>query len=149
MVGVNLTSWLIRGTVIRHWQWINMMAMRPHFQNWEYVHTLNIRRKIKKYYPSLQGDIMQKFYGFAASRKEKELWNKYDSFYGMTHHVWLRLVITKLVNKMPIKWGGTTNINMSEFFSKTSPSYYISHCKFEHIDCRRFWTKVTTINGVW
>ena len=99
---------------------------------------------------------MQKFYGFASSRTEKDLWNK--------------LVITKLINKMPIKWPGTVGINMTEFFERTSPSYFIygclllmflassflqvntltanSHCQFEHIDCRRFWTKVITINGV-
>ena len=50
-------------------------------------HSQHSAKKLKKYYPSLQGDIMQKFYGFASSRKEKELWNKYDSFKGMTHHV--------------------------------------------------------------
>ena len=60
---------------------------------------------------------MQKFYGFASSRTEKDLWNK--------------LVITKLINKMPIKWPGTAGINMTEFFERTSPSYFISHCQFE------------------
>ena len=30
----------------------------------------------------------------------------------------------------------------------TSPSYYISYCKLEHIDCRRFWRKKLTLSGV-
>ena len=62
--------------------------------------------------------------------------------------MWEKLVITKLTKKIILKWPGTDNINMTEFFDLTSPIYYIYHCQLEHIDCRGFWKKVKTINGV-
>ena len=77
---------------------------------------------------------LEKFYGRAESRAEKDLWGK--------------LVITKLTKRLGLKWPGTDNINMTEFFELTSPSYYIYYCQLEHIDCRGFWKKVKTINGV-
>ena len=36
---------------------------------------------------------MQRFYGYAATRRDRELWDK--------------LVIAKMINKLPIKWSGT------------------------------------------
>ena len=91
-------------------------------------------QKLAKYYPQLALSILEKFYGRASNRKEKELWSK--------------LVITKLTKYSDHVWPGTENINMTEFFERTSPHYYIYSCQFEHIDCRRMWRKVTTINGV-
>ena len=55
--------------------------------------------------------------------------------------------MTKLVNRLPLKWPGTGHVNMTEFFSNTSPMYYVTHCKLEHIDCRKYWRKVLTLNG--
>jgi len=83
--------------------------------------------------PELKSRTLEQLYGFASSRKEKELWNK--------------LVVTKLVNRLPLKWPGTGHVNMTEFFSSTSPMYYVTHCKLEHIDCRKYWRKVLTLNG--
>ena len=39
-------------------------------------------------------------------------------------------------------------INIAEFYLKTSPTYYISYCKFEHLDCRHLWRKKLTFNGI-
>ena len=77
---------------------------------------------------------MKKFYGHATSRNEMDLWSK--------------LTITKLAKSIHIKWPGTDEINMKQFFEQTSPNYYVYHCQFEQIDCRGMWKKVTTINGV-
>jgi len=39
------------------------------------------------------------------------------------------------------EWGnGLLNeINLTEFYRKTSPIYHVGHCQFEHVDCRRMW----------
>ena len=72
-------------------------------------HSQHSAYKVAAYYPSIGPNFMQKFYGFASSRTEKDLWNK--------------LVITKLINKMPINWPGTKGINMTRFFHLTELLY--------------------------
>lgn len=90
--------------------------------------------KLAQRYPAISIDQIKKFYGYASSRLEMDLWSK--------------LVITKLTKKLAIKWPGTDSVNMTEFFQNTSPGYFIYHCQFGHIDCRRMWRKVVTFYGV-
>ena len=93
-------------------------------------HSQHSLAKVQKLYPDLDPEIMQKLYGFASSREEKDLWNKLvitkDRFYSLkTDEFSLKTgkyrQRQKLVNKMPIKWPGTNDINMTEFFTTTSP----------------------------
>ena len=39
-------------------------------------HSQHSLAKVQKLYPDLDPEIMQKLYGFASSREEKDLWNK-------------------------------------------------------------------------
>ena len=77
---------------------------------------------------------MRKFYGHATSKNELDLWSE--------------LTITKLAKNLRIRWPGTDKINVKEFFEQTSPNFYVYHCRFEQIDCRGMWKKVTSINGM-
>ena len=45
-------------------------------------------------------------------------------------------------------WGNVDQINLTDFFNRTSPTYYVAHCLFEHIDCRSLWRRTTTVMGV-
>ena len=82
--------------------------------------------------PNLPADTIKKFYGFASTRREKESWNK--------------LVKSNSVNLFPVNW--TSSINISDFYEKTSTGYFITHCKFQHLDCQKYWRKITTLNGI-
>ena len=89
---------------------------------------MHSREKLKKYYPQVDDELLQKLYGVSSSRNTKEFWN--------------RLVISKLASKFASRvagWEGTENINLTEFYKKTTPKYLIPHCMFEHIDCRALW----------
>jgi len=62
---------------------------------------------------------MQRFYGYAATRRDRELWDK--------------LVIAKMINKLPIKWSGTelgfNNFDHLTRLSNLGPSSKASRLK--------------------
>ena len=46
--------------------------------------------------------------------------------------------------KTPDMFEWTSQIDLYKFFKDTYPFYQIFYCKFQHVDCRRYWKKVFT-----
>ena len=109
---------------------------------------MHSKMKLKAHYPDLDEDVLKKLYGQAKSKRTKEFWNKLvisNVRNCLVSHLFKFQNEFQLVNPMRRNagWGNVEDINLTDFFDRTRPTYYVAHCLFEHIDCRGLWVRVS------
>mgnify|MGYP000322436871 CR=1 FL=1 len=82
--------------------------------------------------------MMQKFYGFGVAKEKRLRW-RYKS-------VLTEQFRGEFENDQRA-WSELNKINISEFFERTAPIYFIENCTINQMDCRFFWQKRQTFLG--
>lgn len=92
--------------------------------------SLHSKKKVQKYFPNVTDKMIEKLYGFNVTRLQKSIWN-----FRKTEPGYFRFLQRKYLSQYKFE----NKINMTDFYTKTAPVYYLFHCHMKTVQCRAKW----------
>ena len=84
--------------------------------------SMHSKLKVNEKYPTLNEDMVQKLYGVRVSDAEHHMWETRQS--APEFFIYLRNTFEKKYNDLNL-------INLTEFYTETSPNYFMIHCHMQ------------------
>ena len=84
--------------------------------------SMHSKMKVNEKYPTLNETLVQKLYGARISDTEHHMWE--TRHFSPEFHMFMRNTFEKDYNELNL-------INLTEFYTETSPSYFMRHCHMQ------------------